>query len=133
MDKMRALELSSEAFGEAAKICSYQRQERLLREVQVHRTETHQTHQILERCRSEAAERHGSLGDIMKNEANDIRLGVSEMEMKITKLEETNIGLQGMVKDLLKCFLSGNERINPKSNDRKKPISHNKYYFTDAI
>lgn len=117
---MRAVELSSEAFAEATKICSYRKQARLLHEVQVHRNETQQTRLVVERSRSEAAQRSDNLSHIVKNEANDIRRGVSEMEMKITKLEETNVGLQVMVKDLLKCFLSGNERINPKTSDSKE-------------
>lgn len=116
---MRAVELSSKAFAEAAKICSYQKQEHLLREVLVHRNETKQNRQIMERSRSEAAQRSDSLGHIMINEASVIRQGVSEMGMKITKLEETNVGLEGLIKDLLKCFLSGNERINPKTNDSR--------------
>lgn len=117
MDKMRSMELSSVAFAEAAKICSYQRQERVLREIQVHRKETRESRGLMERSFSESARRSDGVQNVVRAEAIGIRQGVSEMDQKLVKLEATNVGLQGMVENLLKCFLSGNERINPKTND----------------
>ena len=103
--KITSIKIASDHFAEAAKVCSYQKQDAVHRDVRQNSKELRTNRLMIERSMSESAQQHTSLGQMVKAEAGETR---QELETKI-------LGLEGLLKD----FLSANERINPKTHGRK--------------
>jgi hypothetical protein len=126
-EKIKAIKTASDRFAEAAKICSYQKQDILDRQIRQTRNEVQHNRLIIERSRSESAENYDSLGHVVKDEAKETR---KDMEVKLAMLESNNAELRSQMESdnvelrnrmdaLLECFLSSNDRINPKTHNRK--------------
>jgi hypothetical protein len=137
-EKIKAIKTAADRFAEAVKICSYQKQDILDRQIRQTRNEVQHNRLIIARSRSESTENYDSLGHVVKAEAKETR---QDMEVKLAMLESNNAELRGQMESdnvelrgqmesdnvelrnrmdaLLECFLSSNDRINPKTHNRK--------------
>lgn len=127
-EKMEAIEAASDRFAEAAKVCSYQRQNIIYREVRQNTNEVKENRMRIERSRSESAQNYESLGRVLQTEAKETR---QNLECKLAailaenndimrgQMESDNVELRTRIDVLLECFLSSNDRIDPETHNRK--------------
>lgn len=127
-EKVEAIKTASARFADAAKVCSYQKQEIIYHEIQQNRSEVKENRLRIERSRSEATQNYETLGHVLKSEAKETR---QDMEWKLAamlegnnatmrgQIESSNIELRNRMDVLLECFLSSNDRIDPETHDRK--------------
>ena len=140
--KVDDIKLASDRFAEAAKICSYQKQRVLHREVRQNRTEVKQNRVIIERTRSESAQHYDSLDHAVRTEAKQIK---TDMEVRLAKLESNNESknnelkntmketMKSTIDDLLQNFFSSNERIDRKTHDRNMLVSFRQEHRANCI
>ena len=105
-EKITSIKIASDQFAEAAKVCSYQKQDAVHRDVRQNSIELRTNRLMIERSMSESAQQHNSLSEKIKAEGRET---CQELETRIL------IRIEGMLRN----FLSADERIDPKTNDRK--------------
>lgn len=127
-EKVEAIKTASTRFADAAKICSYQKQDIIYHEIQQNRNEVKENRLRIERSRSEATQNYEILGHVLKSEAKETR---QDMEWKLAEMLESNYAtVRGQIESsndelrkrmdvLLEYFLSSNDRIDPETHDRK--------------
>lgn len=125
---MEAIETASNGFAEAAKVCSYQKQDIIYREILQNTNEVKENRLRIERSRSESAQNYESLGRVLQTEAietrQDVEWTLATMLEKNTdimrgEMESNNVELRTRIDVLLECFLSSNDRIDPETHNRK--------------
>lgn len=130
-EKVEAIKTASARFADAAKVCSYQKQDIIYHEIRQNRNEVKENRLRIERSRSEATQNYETLGDVLKSEAKETR---QDMEWKLAamlesnyatmrgQIESSNVELRSRMDVLLECFLSSNDRIDPETHDLRKPL-----------
>ena len=124
-EKLQTVKTNSERFAEAAKVCSYQKQEIIHRGIKANRNETRQNRSLIERSRRESVQNYSSLNQTLRTESTDIQQGVSGIASEMAKLATNQADLQVFFVEnlpgILKDFLSGNERLDQTTHDSEKP------------
>ena len=118
--KIAAIKSASDRFAKAAEICSYQKQDEIQGDIRETKSEVQLNRRAIEGSRRESAQNHENLGNVVKLEAKETR---DDFGQKLAILESQNAELKSeitaKVDSILKSFLSSNERVNPKTGDRK--------------
>ena len=114
-DKIKLVKASAERFAELARICSYQKQEVLHREIKTNRA-------IIERTRSESAKYQETISQDIKTVSGTIHQGVTGIGDQLRLLGSKNEEVYGLVR-VLKEFLASNGRLDSKTNDIRRITS----------
>ena len=125
--KIAAIKSASKRFSDVATTCSYQKQDEIQGGIRQIKSEVQLNRLAIERSHDEASQNFGRLGDTIRSEHKEAK---QDDESKLAVLQGQNLELlrsnfeiTSQLKDLMKRFLSSNERINPKTGNCKCPIS----------